>query len=212
MSKRPLSDRLISSVDNALKTLFAPESGPRRPNPSKPIADVNLAADEKRHSAGLMRINQSGEVAAQGLYQGHALVARKQEVLNELRHAADEEFDHLSWCTARLKELDARPSALNGLWYGGAFALGALSGLAGDRWSLGFIAETERQVVRHLDEHLKRLPAVDERSREILSTMRDEEASHGENAECAGAAQLPKGASNLMQSAAKLMTTTAYWI
>lgn len=205
-------ERLIAGFDNALRTLFAPSAQGSRKNPATGIKENDLSASDKRHVAGLMRINQAGEVAAQGLYQGHALVARDAEVLEELDHAAQDEADHLRWCTERLDELDARPSALNALWYSGAFAIGALSGLAGDRWSLGFIAETERQVVRHLEKHLQRLPESDERSAKILSTMRDEEAGHGENAQNQGAADLPGPASKLMQGAAKVMTGTAYWV
>ncbi|MEM7278065.1 MAG: 2-polyprenyl-3-methyl-6-methoxy-1,4-benzoquinone monooxygenase [Pseudomonadota bacterium] len=206
------SERLIAGFDNALRTLLAPAVQGNRDNPAKDVGETQLSATDKRHAAGLMRINQAGEVAAQGLYQGHALVARDASVMEELDHAAQDEADHLRWCTERLNELDARPSALNALWYSGAFAIGALSGLAGDRWSLGFIAETERQVVRHLDKHLQRLPETDKRSAKILSTMRDEEAGHGENAENQGAADLPAPASKLMQSAAKVMTGTAYWV
>ena len=157
-----------------------------------------------------MRVNHAGEVAAQGLYQGHALVARSAENRAELVEAADEERDHLAWCGERLAELGARPSMLNGAWYAGAFAIGALSGLAGDRYGLGFIEETERQVVNHLNDHLDRLPDADMRSRRILETMREDEARHGANAHEAGAAPVPEPARALMKQVAKIMTKTAY--
>ncbi len=215
MTDKPdsLPDRLVRSVDNALRTLFTPANGGRRDNPADGMAAVpRLEPEERRHAAGLMRVNQSGEVAAQGLYQGHALVARDPALVEKLDHAAAEERDHLNWCTQRLDELGARPSLLNGVWYGGAFALGALSGIAGDRYGLGFIAETERQVVRHLNGHLQRLPARDERSRRILERMRDEEEQHGDDATNSGGEPLPPLAQRMMQRAAKVMTTTAYWI
>ncbi len=213
MKKESPGDRLINSIDNALRTLFAPERGGTRPRPSSNSQPEDaLSAQEKKHSAGLMRVNQSGEVAAQGLYQGHAAVAREPEILAQLEHAAAEERDHLNWCTERLSELDARPSLLNGVWYAGAWTLGAVSGIAGDRYSLGFIAETERQVVRHLRDHLERLSSADHRSREILETMLAEEAAHGEHAKKAGGTALPPLAQALMQRAASVMTRSAYWI
>ncbi len=213
MRSATLSDRLVQNVDNALRTLFAPSIGGSRGNPAASMTDQNsLNEAEQRHAAGLMRINQSGEVAAQGLYQGHALVARDVSIKSQLEAAADEERDHLNWCTDRLTELNARPSLLNGVWYAGAWALGAASGIAGDRYSLGFIAETERQVVEHLQEHLERLPEDDTRSREILEKMLAEEAEHGEHAVEAGGDPLPEPARRLMRHAAKLMTRSAYWI
>ncbi|MEL7537246.1 MAG: 2-polyprenyl-3-methyl-6-methoxy-1,4-benzoquinone monooxygenase [Pseudomonadota bacterium] len=210
--KHTLEDRLIGAVDNALRSLFAPASGGRRHNPAGDAPDAPLDAATKRHVAGLMRVNQAGEVAAQGLYQGHAMVSRDPAVTEKLEHAAEEEWDHLNWCTERLQELDGRPSALNLVWYGGAFAMGALSGIAGDRYSLGFIAETEKQVVEHLNEHLKRLPDADSRSRRILETMRDEEAGHGDDASKAGGTDLPAPVRGLMRRVSKLMTRGAYWV
>ena len=211
MSPQPrISDRLVAGLDNLLQTVLAPSPEARRGNPADETPDNELSGEERDHAAGLMRINQAGEVAAQGLYQGHALVARSDANRHEIGVAAEEERDHLAWCTRRLDELGARPSALNGLWYTGAFAIGALSGVAGDRYGLGFIAETERQVVRHLEDHLARLPESDTRSRAILSRMRDEEAQHGANADKAGAATLPPIARTLMRGMAKIMTTTAY--
>ena len=207
-----LADRLITGADNALRTLLAPSEGGKRSNPAQGMVDDQLTDDERKHAAGLMRVNQSGEVAAQGLYQGHAFAARNRCLKEKLDHAADEERDHLNWCTERLEQLGTRPSVLNGAWYAGAFALGALSSIAGDRWSLGLIAETERQVTAHLTGHLDKLPSGDTRSRRIVSTMRDEEARHGRNAERDGASQLPDPMKRLMGRAARLMTTTAYWI
>lgn len=212
MHKKTLSDHLIAGIDNALRTLATPEQGGSRPNPAGDTEPREVSDKAKRHAAGLMRVNQAGEVAAQGLYQGHALVARNSEVREEMETAADEERDHLNWCTQRLSELDARPSVFNPLWYGGAYALGALSGLAGDRWSLGFIAETEKQVVDHLDTHLDKLPEEDARSRQILATMLDEEQHHRDTAKQAGAAPLPRPARALMKHAARLMTRSAYWV
>lgn len=159
-----------------------------------------------------MRVNHSGEVAAQALYRGHATVARDTDIEKKMRAAAAEEFDHLAWCEQRLAELGEQPSRLSPVWYAGAYAIGALSGVLGDKWSLGFIAETERQVVRHLESHLEGLPAEDARSRAIVEQMRDEEAEHGENAVAAGAAPLPLPVRALMRFTAKLMTRTAYWV
>ena len=157
-----------------------------------------------------MRVNHAGEIAAQALYQGHATVARDKTIEQQMQRAADEEFDHLAWCEQRLDELGESPSKLAPFWYAGAFAIGAASGILGDKWSLGFIAETERQVCAHLDSHLDGLPDEDVRSRAIVKTMRDEEQEHGENAVSAGAAELPEPVKKLMQLTAKLMTTTAY--
>lgn len=171
-----------------------------------------MTEQEKAHAAGLMRVNHAGEIAAQGLYQGHAAVARDPAIEDQMTQAADEELDHLGWCEDRLRELDAGPSQLRPVWYAGAFAIGALSGVLGDKWSLGFIEETEHQVSRHLSGHLEKLPAVDARSRAIVAQMRDEEEQHGANAHAAGAAELPSTAKNLMRACARVMTRTAYRI
>jgi ubiquinone biosynthesis monooxygenase Coq7 len=157
-----------------------------------------------------MRINHAGEVCAQALYLGQAAVSRSAELKTHLLQAADEEADHLAWCARRLEELDSRPSALNPLWYAGSFALGAAAGLVGDRVSLGFIVETERQVEAHLEEHLERLPAHDARSRTIVDHMRDDEARHGREAQDAGAAALPAPIPRLMTAAAAVMKALAY--
>jgi ubiquinone biosynthesis monooxygenase Coq7 len=159
-----------------------------------------------------MRINHAGEVAAQALYQGHAAVARNESIEAQMQHAADEEFDHLAWCEQRIHELGEDVSKLSPFWYAGAFAIGAASGVLGDRWSLGFIAETERQVCAHLDSHLDSLPPEDAKSRAIVEQMRDEEEEHGDNAIEAGAAELPGPVKHLMRLTAKVMTKTAYWV
>lgn len=214
MQSRQLTplDKLLTSVNNALRTVAAPAGRPARPNPAEQIDEADLTHTEKRHAAGLMRVNHAGEIAAQALYQGHAAVARDSGVENQMQRAADEEFDHLAWCEQRLEELGESPSRLSPLWYAGAFVIGAASGVLGDKWSLGFIAETEDQVCAHLDSHLDELPVDDKRSRAIVATMRDEEAEHGENAIDAGAAELPQPIRRLMQLTAKLMTSTAYRI
>jgi 3-demethoxyubiquinol 3-hydroxylase len=171
-----------------------------------------LADGERRTSAALMRVNHAGEIAAQALYHGQALVARSAATRDLLLKAAHEETDHLAWCETRLKELDSRPSLLNPLWYAGSFAIGAMAALLGDRTSLGFVVETERQVEGHLDQHLARLPPDDARSRVILETMRSDEIAHGMTAKAAGAAELPTPVRVLMRSTARVMTSTAYWI
>jgi len=167
---------------------------------------------DRRESAALMRVNHSGEVAAQALYHGQALISNSSATRDLLFKAAREETDHLAWCETRLKELGSRPSLLNPLWYCGSFVIGALAAATGDRTSLGFVVETERQVEGHLDEHLARLPSGDTRSRAILNVMRTDEIGHGAAARTAGASELPAPIRVLMRHAARVMTTTAYWI
>lgn len=215
MNERDLTpvDRLLAGVESLLRTVAA--TGPAhatRENPARHIDDKPMSATEKSHAAGLMRVNHAGEVAAQGLYQGHAAAARDPSIEGQMQHAADEELDHLAWCEQRLKELGSGPSRLNPVWYGGAFAIGAASGFLGDRWSLGFIEETERQVVQHLTGHLDRLPANDAKSRAIVHKMRKEEALHGANAKDAGAVDLPAPIRRIMRLTARIMTGTAYWL
>jgi len=212
MNERTLTpvDRLLASFNNALKTVATPAGQSARSNPAGDIADAELDEHQKAHAAGLMRVNHSGEVAAQGLYQGHALVARDRRLEGELQRAAAEEFDHLAWCEQRLAELDAKPSRLAPLWYAGSFAIGAASGILGDRYSLGFIAETESQVCEHLESHFESLPDGDNRSQAIIRQMHAEEAEHGAHAEQAGAARLPRPVRDLMRVTALIMTTTAY--
>jgi ubiquinone biosynthesis monooxygenase Coq7 len=214
MDERNLTpvDRLLAKVDNLLRAAAGSSIHTARENPARHIDDKPMSATEKSHAAALMRINHAGEVAAQGLYQGHAAITHNPSIKSHMQCAADEERDHLAWCEQRLKELDSRPSHLNPVWYGGAFAIGATSGILGDRWSLGFIEETERQVVQHLTEHLDRLPANDEKSRAIIHKMRDEEALHGANAKDAGASDLPVPVRRFMRLTAKIMTGTAYWL
>lgn len=201
-------DRSLIAADAALKALSGATQA-RRPMPSAgdPTA---LSPQERRLSGALMRVNHVGEVCAQALYQAQALSARSTAVRGQMLAAAAEESDHLAWTERRLAELGDRPSLLNPLWYAGAFALGLAAGRAGDRWSLGFVAETERQVEQHLASHLERLPPADQRSRAIVARMRDEEAVHGEAARRAGAAELPAPLRWAMRVAAKVMTTTAH--
>lgn len=214
MNNRELStlDRLLSGADDALRTIAAPAGRPARENPAGLIKEPALTASQKSHAAGLMRVNHAGEVAAQALYRGHASVARDSSIEQQMQQSAAEEYDHLAWCEARIQELGEKPSKLSPIWYAGAYAIGAVSGILGDKWSLGFIAETEKQVVEHLESHLDGLPAEDARSRAIVEQMRDEEAEHGQKALAAGAADLPRPLKRLMRLTAKVMTRTAYWV
>jgi ubiquinone biosynthesis monooxygenase Coq7 len=203
-------DRLLELADSGLSASFARPSS-SRPTPGKPaLGPVDPA--RRRHAAALMRVNHAGEIAAQGLYHGQALTARTTQTRDALRRAAAEEGDHLAWCRERLDELGSRPSLLNPLWYAGSVAIGALAGLAGDRASLGFMAETERQVEGHLADHLERLPADDARSRTIVQQMQADEIEHGRAAAAAGASELPEPVPRLMRMTARIMTGTAYWI
>lgn len=220
MARGPQLDTIISAADRALRALLAPPS-PGRPVPPSATpasardaqkADAALSPDDRRESAALMRVNHAGEVAAQALYHAQALFARDPEVREFMLHAAREETDHLAWCETRLKELGARPSALNPLWYAGSFGIGALAALLGDRASLGFVAETERQVEGHLKSHLDRLPAEDKRSRAIVEAMCHDEIGHGQQAQSAGAAPMPKPVRELMRRTASVMTHTSYRI
>jgi ubiquinone biosynthesis monooxygenase Coq7 len=205
-------DTIILQLDHALRTLVPGTVAAARPNPGAAAESPELSPAEARHAAGLMRINHTGEVCAQGLYQGQALTARLPEVRGSMEQAAREEYDHLSWCESRLDELDSRPSLLNPLWYGMSFGIGALAGLAGDKWSLGFVAETEKQVCGHLEDHLQHLPASDDRSRRILEQMHSDESRHGASAREAGAAELPAPVKLAMGLLARVMKTTTYRI
>jgi len=213
MTARTLSplDRLLGDAQRAIETVLGTPPA-LRPNPAIDQAEIVLEDDERRHSAGLMRINHVGEVCAQALYCGQAAVARDEATRAHLLDAAQEETDHLAWCHQRLHELDSRPSLLNPLWYAGSYAIGALAGLRGDGWNLGFVVETERQVEAHIDEHLQSLPPADARSRAILGVMKADEARHAANAEAAGARVLPPPIPTLMAAASKLMKTVAYRI
>jgi 3-demethoxyubiquinol 3-hydroxylase len=210
MPARHVLDAVLKAADEALRTLFAPAHAQRAP--VLPADSATLSQREKRHAAGLMRVNHAGEIAAQGLYRGQAAVARSRSTRELLQHAAAEEAEHLAWCEARLAELDARPSRLNPLWYFGSFGLGTLAAALGDAISLGFVTETEAQVEGHLASHLERLPSADQRSRKIVELMRGEEAGHGQVAHAAGAAELPPPIPTLMRYAARVMTGTAYWL
>jgi ubiquinone biosynthesis monooxygenase Coq7 len=205
------TDRLIGSIDQALRTLFGGNSA-TRPYPAEDIGETVERPAERRRAAALMRVNHSGEVAAQALYQGQAAVATGSSTQSALAEAAREETDHLAWCATRIHELGGRTSLLNPLWYAGSFAIGALAGLAGDRTSLGFVAETERQVVEHLEGHLHRLPLTDARTRAIVQQMSADEARHGHNALTAGGAELPAIARAMMKATARIMTRAAYWV
>jgi len=203
-----LADQLIGQVDHALNNIFCRQHSSRE-FPAEQTAGESLSVSETRRAAGLMRVNHAGEMAAQALYHGQSLTARDPELRGQLMQASREESDHLNWCRRRLDELEARPSLLDPLWYGGSLAIGVAAGIAGDRWNLGFLAETEHQVVRHLDDHLERLPKQDARSRTIITQMRSDELGHAKLAESLGAAQLPKPIQGLMRLTSKVMTTLA---
>lgn len=205
-----LLDRLIEPADQGLRTLFRATHS-SRPYPAEQIPET-VAETERSEVAALMRINHAGEVAAQALYQGQALVAADAGTREALLEAGREEADHLAWCSRRVQELGSRTSFLDPLWYAGSFAIGVLAGVAGDRTSLGFVAETERQVVEHLQGHLGRLPHDDMRTRAIINQMSSDEQRHGENAMQAGGAELPSVARSLMKATAIVMTTTARWL
>jgi ubiquinone biosynthesis monooxygenase Coq7 len=200
----------VLAADNALRALFAPPQAAREVQglPEAP----KLAETERRHAAGLMRVNHAGEIAAQALYHGQALVARNATTRAFMLNAAREEGDHLAWCETRLRELRSAPSMLNPLWYGGSFAIGAATALFGDRVSLGFVTETERQVEGHLADHLKQLPASDIRSRRIVEVMQQDEAAHAAAALRAGASELAPPVRRLMRLTSQLMTRCAYWL
>jgi ubiquinone biosynthesis monooxygenase Coq7 len=205
-------DHFLASVGRAMATLGG-RVPPSRPSPAdSPRDSVALSPEARRHAAGLMRVNHVGEVCAQALYEGQAVFARDPSVRALLKKAAQEEADHLAWTRARLDQLNARPSIFNPLWFGGALAFGALASRLGDRASLGFLAETERQVEQHLAEHLERLPPEDSKSRAIVAQMRLDEARHAQDAHAAGAQMPPAPVSWAMRAAAKLMTTVAYHV
>jgi ubiquinone biosynthesis monooxygenase Coq7 len=205
-------DKLILNLDQALRTLVPGTTVAERKNPAAAEAATRLEETAASHAAGLMRINHTGEICAQALYQGQALTARLPEVRTSMEQAAREEGDHLAWCESRLTELGSRPSLLNPLWYGMSFGLGAVAGLAGDRWSLGFVAETEHQVCAHLREHLEQLPTDDRRSKAILEQMLVDEGKHETQARDAGGAALPAPVKSAMTAMARVMKTTVYKI
>jgi ubiquinone biosynthesis monooxygenase Coq7 len=204
-------DNLIIEADKVLRTLFASQSSVRA-HPDQGLPEAELTSDERRHVAGLMRVNHSGEVCAQALYQGQALTSRDPAVRDALREAAHEETEHLAWTEQRLRELGSHTSFLNPLWYVGSLTLGVIAGKLGDRWNLGFLAETEKQVTAHLESHLKRLPEADQKSAAIIRQMAIDETSHAHTAEALGAAQFPPAVKSLMQQTSKLMTSLSYRI
>jgi ubiquinone biosynthesis monooxygenase Coq7 len=205
------ADRLLGSIDQALRTMSGSHRAARA-NPATAPCDEQLSDAERRLSAALMRVNHVGEVCAQALYQSQALVCRDEDLRAHLAQAAQDEIDHLAWTQQRLQQLDSHTSFLNPLWYGGAFAIGTLAGLAGDRWSLGFVVETERQVEQHLAGHLEQLPAADQASRSIVAQMKADEVRHAEEAYAAGGRELPAPIKGLMRLAAGVMTRTAHYL
>ncbi|MDO8437961.1 MAG: 2-polyprenyl-3-methyl-6-methoxy-1,4-benzoquinone monooxygenase [Nitrosomonadaceae bacterium] len=207
----PNIDKFIIGFDNALRTLLTPAQT-LRPVPGTGLPEVELTDAEKNETTALMRVNHVGEICAQALYQGQALTARDAEVQQALTQAAREETEHLAWTERRIAELGGRKSLLNPLWYGGSFAIGAIAGMLGDKWNLGFLAETERQVEVHLAGHLQRLPQHDGKSRAIVAQMQVDEAGHATTAMSYGGAELPTPVKLAMQLGSKVMTRTAYWV
>jgi len=205
-------DRFIIEFDTALRSVVGGANAGRPTPGTESGANAALDSDQRKHAAGLMRVNHVGEVCAQALYQSQKLVARDSQIKEMLDHSGQEEMDHLAWCETRLKELVSHTSYLNPLWYVGSFAIGLAAGLAGDKWSLGFVAETEKQVENHLVSHLKNLPEEDHRSRAIVDQMRLDEIEHGQAAVRAGGVILPEPIQKIMQTMSKVMTTTAYKI
>ncbi|MCU7905501.1 MAG: 2-polyprenyl-3-methyl-6-methoxy-1,4-benzoquinone monooxygenase [Candidatus Thiodiazotropha sp. (ex Epidulcina cf. delphinae)] len=206
------ADRLIIGLDKTMRTLFGRPQTTARANPAKDLSEADLSEQERDLAARLMRINHTGEVCAQALYQGQALTAKLPEVRDSMEHAAQEENDHLDWCETRLMELDNRKSLLNPLWYSGSFMIGAVAGLAGDQWSLGFVAETEHQVEAHLNDHLSRIPKHDKKSHAILGQMKEDEAHHATLALEAGGAALPEPIKTAMKLTSRLMTKSVYYL
>jgi ubiquinone biosynthesis monooxygenase Coq7 len=205
-------DRLIIEFDTALRSVVGGANAQRPTPDSEQSSKSILDAQERKHAAGLMRVNHVGEVCAQALYQSQKLVARNPQIQEMLSHSGQEEMDHLAWCETRLQELGSHTSYLNPFWYAGSFAIGLAAGLAGDKWSLGFVAETEKQVENHLESHLEKLPQEDHRSRAIVEQMRVDEIEHGQAAVQAGGAVLPEPIQKMMQAMSKIMTKTAYKI
>lgn len=205
-------DRLLLQADTALRTLLPFSGQPTRPSPALVQPDTELDTKQSKHIAGLMRINHTGEVCAQALYQGQALTAKLPEIRDAMEHAADEEIDHLVWCEQRIRQLGSQPSLLNPLFYGLSFGIGAAAGIISDKVSLGFVAATEDQVVKHLDEHLEQIPEKDQKSRAILEQMRIDEQQHSTNALEAGGLRFPAPVKFGMSLLAKVMTKSTYRI
>jgi ubiquinone biosynthesis monooxygenase Coq7 len=209
-SSHTFVDRCLLQFDQALRTCVPGLSHASRVSPAREIDDCELGEAERRHAAGLMRVNHTGEVCAQALYAGQATTAQLGEVRESMEHAAQEETDHLAWCEERLQQLDSHPSLLNPLWYALSYGMGAMAGLAGDKWSLGFVAETEQQVCEHLKDHLAKLPQQDEKSKQILEQMIIDEKKHGDNAKDAGGAELPLPIRQAMNTMSEVMKKTTY--
>ncbi|MDR3323292.1 MAG: 2-polyprenyl-3-methyl-6-methoxy-1,4-benzoquinone monooxygenase [Zoogloeaceae bacterium] len=204
-------DKLIIAFDNGLRTVFAPAQSVR-PTPGKEEPEADLTPEARHHAAALMRVNHVGEICAQALYQGQAITSGNPEIHAALQQAAHEETEHLAWTEQRLRELSSRKSLLNPLWYAGALGIGLLAGRSGDKWNLGFLAETERQVEAHLARHLEKLPAADTRSRKIIEQMKTDEIRHAETALDLGGAPLPAPVKTLMRFSSRIMTRIAYYI
>ena len=211
MRKYQLLDRLIETADQVLKTVVKPTLVTRE-QPGQEFTDESLSETEKQYSARLMRINHAGEIAAQGLYHGQAFTARDNATAEHMRKNAHEESDHLAWCKQRLNQLDARTSIFTPLWYVGSFTIGTIAGLAGNRYSFGFVKETEEQVVEHLDSHLAKAPVHDKATLAIIEQIKQDEGEHARAAAQVGACELPKPIKSLMRMSAKIMTTTAYYL
>lgn len=211
---RPTSETLINTIDTALRTLFAtPQSARAHPDAEiNDLQDADLTATEKEQIVSLMRVNHTGEVCAQALYSGQALTARNERVVNALKHAAIEETEHLAWCETRIKSLGGRTSLLNPIFYMGALSMGAIAGALGDKWNLGFLAETEKQVEAHLEKHLQTIPESDQKTRKILAQMQLDEAKHAKEARHHGGVELPKPVQAVMKGVSKVMTTTSYFV
>ena len=205
-------DGMIDAIDNGIRTVFNHHHQSDRQTPGSDLSDISHTKEQRLHTAGLMRVNHTGEVCAQALYQGQALTAKLPNVREQMTQAALEEIDHLAWCETRLSELNSHPSITNPFWYVASFVLGATAGLVGDKYSLGFVAETEKQVTKHLQSHLEKISPLDAKTRAILTQMQLDEAEHAESAISAGAAQLPSIITHLMQLMSKTMTATTYRI
>jgi len=212
LTEHSFIDRLIVNADKGLRTVFGKPEVTGRADPAAGLPDPVLTVEEQRRSEGLMRVNHTGEVCAQALYQGQALTARDADIRNAMARSAMEENDHLEWCGTRISELGGHKSHLNPFWYLGSFGIGIAAGLAGDKWSLGFVAETEHQVVRHLEDHLGRLSESDNKSRAILAQMKNDELHHATVAIESGAAELPRAIRKMMTLQSRVMTGIAYWI
>ncbi|MBW9265302.1 MAG: 2-polyprenyl-3-methyl-6-methoxy-1,4-benzoquinone monooxygenase [Candidatus Thiodiazotropha sp. (ex. Lucinisca nassula)] len=206
------ADHFMIGIDSALRTLFGRPQVTERSNPAETINEAEMSEQERDLAARLMRINHTGEVCAQALYQGQALTAKLPQIRATMERAAQEENDHLAWCETRLNELDNRKSLLNPFWYAGSFMIGAAAGLAGDKWSLGFVAETEHQVEAHLNDHMQRIPAQDQKSLAILEQMKEDEIHHATVALEAGGANLPAPIKAAMKVTSKLMTKSVFYL